>query len=187
MAFAFSAQNWGASTRKLTEWVKKRTVGQITMIINEAQSAPLTLSPKREAGTCASAGTKDDRYGDICKSYHATIHSLIFVVSFRISSKSQHSSSSSSICASRAGLFSVIIYCRHPNTMLPAYSLRYPTPSCSVAPMIFLYLHAPRQTFKPLVYLFFTHRMAANVFWRCAYSCYLWVLISRNVNLSSLA
>lgn len=123
MAFAFSAQNWGASTRKLTERVKKWTVGQITMIINEAQSAPLTLSPKREAGTCASAGTKDDRYGNICKSYHATIHSLIFVVSFRMSSKSQHSSSSSSICASRAGLFSVIIYCHHPNTMLPAYSL----------------------------------------------------------------
>ena len=106
----------------------------------------MTLSPKREAGTCASAGTKDNWYGDICKSYRATIHFLIFIVSFRMSLKSQHSLSSSSICAFHTGLFSIIIYCHHwhPNTMLPACSLQYPTPSCLVASMIFLYLHAPR-------------------------------------------
>lgn len=80
MAFAFSEQNWGLATRKLTERVKKRSVAEIAIIIDEARNAPLTFGIKNESAASA-AVSETDVYDDICKFYHATMHPLIIVVS----------------------------------------------------------------------------------------------------------
>lgn len=66
MAFAFSEQNWGTATRRLTERIKKRTASQISAIVQDAREAPLTLGSKSDAPTM---GTMSDQYGDICKFY----------------------------------------------------------------------------------------------------------------------
>ena len=44
--FAFSDQNWGLSTRKLMERVKKHTAGQIVAIVEVAENTPLTLAAR---------------------------------------------------------------------------------------------------------------------------------------------
>ena len=66
-AFAFSDQNWGPSTRKLTERVKKRTAGQIVAIVEAAENTPLTLAARREVASSATVTTEDNPYNDICK------------------------------------------------------------------------------------------------------------------------
>lgn len=81
MAFAFSEQNWGVATRKLTEQVKKRTIGQISTIIEEARQAPTNLGNKREVATfSAFSGESSNRYAEICKSYCTVIHPLLIVI-----------------------------------------------------------------------------------------------------------
>ena len=68
LAFTFFDQNWGASTRKLTERVKKHTASQIAAIVKVAQKTPLTWAPRQEGASLAMVTTKDDQYNDICKS-----------------------------------------------------------------------------------------------------------------------
>ena len=66
MSFAFSEQNWGAATRQLTERVKKRTVAEITSIVDDARKTLLPVS-KREA-PASSTVTMVNQYSDICES-----------------------------------------------------------------------------------------------------------------------
>jgi hypothetical protein len=72
MLFAFSEQNWGAATRQLMERVKKRTVAQITSIINDACKTLLPVSKCK--APVSSTVTKVNQYGDICQSYHSAVH-----------------------------------------------------------------------------------------------------------------
>lgn len=81
MSFAFSEQNWGVATRQLTDRVKKRTVAQIALIINDARETPLTLISKREAAATSTV-TEFDQYCDICASYCSPVHSLIIITHF---------------------------------------------------------------------------------------------------------
>jgi hypothetical protein len=71
-ALAFSDQNWGSSTRMLTERVKEHTASQIASIVEKAQETPLMFAgSKRDAGSSGTSASTVNPYCDICKSSHS--------------------------------------------------------------------------------------------------------------------
>jgi len=82
ITFAFFKQNWSASTRKLSEWVKKQTVAQIAPIIDDTHKKlhwSWGQSIRQPHDLCTMV-TESNQYDNTYKSYCAAIYLLIFII-----------------------------------------------------------------------------------------------------------